>query len=760
MKLAIKRFLIIFFSAGLIFGCASTVTIGDNHEDDKTDIIKDDDDTTTDGDDVIIDPEPPVYIPKTECVSPEQGIFVLPNLLIFEKLLAGNSATLSFEVGNFGDKAVVLEGAYVSATREGMPVISPFSIEGVETSQTLEPPDPNVEFSPGVGVVTGNRVTVTVTFEPSQVGDYRGVILLHFEGLPDYDVHLTGSALNSIPTRTVSSCGELSENGATYTLDPPGEITEISAPGRCIYITGSNITFDMNGNTIRYGGNGANEQYGIHIYGANTVVKNGKVLQDTGAGDDSHGIMMNGPSTNTIIEYMEVYVSSHDSKNITAPYHAGLLDFRNNTLDSDVVTITSRHQWDGKVISTVPAVGNADTLARYGVHDNVIDGGAQAGIVISGDGSQVYGNIIKQNAYWTNDFSVGLKDHLGIGKGIEVFDNVMEPYSGRGMHILFKNNLVHHNLIRVKELSQNLNAGGNCQPGGTYGIQIEDSGIGTTGNLIYANHVVAIADECQAGGALRISGIGTDLDAEDFIAENEVNSNNAICNNIFEARRAEGTAEDANSMELAATSLDAGFLIKGNVIKADSNVFAITYDGAPNGAIFERNTLRKGDNLASNFRTIFSDSSSLETDRVEELYFLDNIIEDDIDFTNVSWKTDVLGQFFLGWILNVNVEDSSGNPIPNAYIQIRDAGGELVENAFYMSPTELNTFTTDENGFARIPVPEFIWTKPIGTSASASGLMEGLNPFTFFVDDGGGYVEIPGTYSVTGLDQELILIFP
>lgn len=648
----------------------------------------------------------PIVLPNSSQACLPEIANVVPNLLVFEKQIPGGNQTMSFVVSNGGSDDLTLQS-----------ITSPssiFQISGFAGATILSP---------------GEELPITVRFSPSSTGTFTGLIYLNFVELAQpKTVEVWGAGIAAFDPRPLSGCGTLAAAGATYTLQ-----NDISASGSCLSITAANVTLDLNGHTVSYSnasGSPAtcnisgtpNANCGIWVGAQGSVIKNGTVLQGAGAAPRDHAIYLGGGANYSDIEGTTITVSSTSSSNIAGEYKKGI-HIHGNTLVSHVRrTLLTRTQIaDGTLIQ----LGN-DALAttypqpvRHSIHDNVMIGGLQTVINIYSIGSQIYRNDISHDGIITNDFAIFLE-----GYEIEVFQNHIHPTDGRGIHVVGHGHVVRDNIIDVRELPRNCEVTVDhpieectpgCQAKGTYGIQIEGRTGSSTHSLIFGNDITAHADECEAQ-ALRVS---------------EASTSHRVCNNNFVTSRTAGSSVLAPAASFAAVTADDDFLIKNNLFMSDDKDIYLDWEGAT-GLRFTENTFERGPNAGSGFFLLKMGNGSSP---ISDIHLIDSVLGAGVDTQKTNWwRSD--NEYFLRWTLDLTVNNSSGQPLNNAQVTIRDAMGNVAFSG------------TTSGGKVSPLLAQF---RKVHTTGAASDVTTTYTPHTITITPSGGSAySVPGSVTMDG----------
>jgi hypothetical protein len=239
---------------------------------------------------------------------------------------------------------------------------------------------------------------------------------------------------------------------------------------------------------------------GLSKFGAatNATVKNGTIVQGRDAGTYSHGVLIYA-DTGAVLSNLDVMVHGANSSTLAGKdMYTNPVTISNNTLTSNVQTITSRDNFDGAVVKGL--VGSFT--------DNTIMNGPHGGIIVGGNGAAciISGNTIQLKAKYTNAFAI-----IGTASS-QIFNNTIlcgtGEYTARGIGLssgtASNPTKVYGNRIEVQNLPNNQEYEGNII-GGTYGIQVESA----SHIQIYDNEITAFGT--TKGYALRFTGVSTDV---------------------------------------------------------------------------------------------------------------------------------------------------------------------------------------------------------------------------------------------------------
>ncbi len=336
---------------------------------------------------------------------------------------------------------------------------------------------------------TAELLTIdTFTFEPGQTYQFavravRGTEMgafSHSLGLRVPDAAPPAPPAGAI---LVSAPGLLDQDGATYVLTG-----DIVADGTAFTITGRDITLDLAGFDITYGGLGDDNTPGIYsefLYDTgSTRITNGTITQSASAGgngagiefrgghdlefdhltittqgDDAHGIIAwDSPTGNVRVHHCDIAVNTTVVSNRSYPGVAGIwLGGVEQSCEVDHNRITKSPQWGIKVQGQT-------TNGYFWIHHNLVEG---------------------TETVVANGYMIGVHKPMA-----DVFENTLRGAS-RGIHVDGQDNfgndaLVHDNHVEAQD---QLNPEFPTYHW-THGIKLETARRAN----VYNNHVRAMAD--------------------------------------------------------------------------------------------------------------------------------------------------------------------------------------------------------------------------------------------------------------------------
>ena len=336
----------------------------------------------------------------------------------------------------------------------------------------------------------------------------------------------------STPTGTpLTACGDLTTTGTFYLAN---DVT--SSGGTCFWIDADNITLNLNGHTITYGGTTeslptpgivlADSFYTGIFQSGTTTNHNGFVLTGPGTIQDApsdatiqNAAIWAGQTAGNISpapSIKDVTFTTNGSKAnaIYATFTLSGWDVENNVVsmnNNTPLSLSDRSAFLGMAIHIGDPEQAAGVIADT-ISNNTITAAQQGGIRTTHQNAVIDGNDITFNSKTSNDFCI---DSPADGQTVHL--NNCHPTSGRGLHVNASNTTLSNNTINVIELKQNAEYGtppgtpNGCELDGTYGIQVEFDdfqGIAPTNVQISNNGITATAGDCDAIG-MRMTSMDT-----------------------------------------------------------------------------------------------------------------------------------------------------------------------------------------------------------------------------------------------------------
>lgn len=395
----------------------------------------------------------------------------------------------------------------------------------------------------------------------------------------------------------------------------------------------------------------------------NCTIKNGTIIQGGDGGVWSHGVLV-FRSGGAVVDGMNITVNGANSSAIAGEdSKAKVTTITNNTLTSNVRTLTSRDQFNAAVVYGLPGTFTGNTITN----------GPHAGFVVGGNGPPctISDNTIQLRAKYTNAFA------LAGTNGSQIFNNIINNGSGeftsRGIGVragIDANNptRVFNNVIHVQQLANSQEYEG-IPIGGTYGIQMENSRF----TEVYGNKVYVYGREAPCY-AFRFGPYDNPVGVSD----------NYVHDNLFVATRF------------------------GTEVTTRSGTFKASFEGAGSEALrFENNTLETNDVILecewSNFdiqknHLKVNPSTGTAHPIISQYFpgkdphsiatFGDMTFEDDASRSYLENATvrnygtaghdDNRTAFGMVWTTTIQVNDGTSEPVAGASVSITDATGAEV----------------------------------------------------------------------------------
>ncbi len=481
----------------------------------------------------------------------------------------------------------------------------------------------------------------------------------------------------------IDAPGILDKPGATYVLTE-----DVTAERTAFMIKGDDITLDLGGHTVTYGtAIGVDRSSGVFLRptggeepfvgvpkegfggGDRFTLQNGRIVQGPQPLADKlatrSGRILDAAGNTPGRSCMAVYVrgcQGLEIKNITTEVNSRDSDnlyvrdcadahIHDNHCISRVREITDRH-WPGTGVITVAGVrGPMD------IHHNVIDGGGQWGIRVSGgDGLtghlvQVHHNIIRHRSYTTNGYAVGASS-----PNMQIFANVIKPEAGRGIHLTGSSIDCCNNIVDVRE-----------KPNPEYprtrahGIKLE----GCRHTLVHHNFSRAVAAEGYGDAAPLDFSVGT-------------HSANRVYKNTVVARREPNAGEFwAASINLYSVHPRTLTQVHDNVFKTNHLHFRVDWGGARDFNFTGNRFETTGDPQDYRF-WLFLQSSRAES---RNMTLLDNQLVGHTDCRKLGPLHPRIPRQGIEvrvlWTVTVNVVDPSGRGVGGALITAEENGKEI-----------------------------------------------------------------------------------
>jgi VCBS repeat-containing protein len=378
------------------------------------------------------------------------------------------------------------------------------------------------------------------------------------------DTHYVANSQNDAPYLAAPLNDVIVDQSAPLILSTPGQTyqlqTSLRFTGNGIYIAAANVTLDLNGHTIYYGGQNTNTvndhlkgAHGVVLYvnwhnteisipGAtsptNAIIKNGSIVHE-GTGAVSHAIYGRDGLGATV---RDIRAEANGKDTHSVYFYSGSFSLYDNVLISRASDSFNRHSG--------PANVHGVTVTA---HNNVLIGG-NSGFAVLGD-SEIIGNVIAHDGHVTNGYGVWLYR----ASNVLVKDNLILPSNGRGVllnagdNIQVFDNVILHLEAPNAEFGESLNppairsrydTNGNTISGNT-GLGIAGGDVGLTsasglyltedgtGSSSFVNNnlttiLVGERNYTHYAQPVTFEGHGSQSQSQDIISNNVFRSNDSL----------------------------------------------------------------------------------------------------------------------------------------------------------------------------------------------------------------------------------------
>ncbi|MCB4756100.1 MAG: hypothetical protein LHV69_03555 [Elusimicrobia bacterium] len=395
----------------------------------------------------------------------------------------------------------------------------------------------------------------------------------------------------------------------------------------------------------RTGGNGS---------ASGAILRNGTVRQGRAFGEESHGVFFAALNRNIEVANMNITVQGANSINILVHENCHGIRLHDNTLTSDVKTITSRDNGDGIMIHVVQGASGVE------IFNNTLMGGPQGGISLARttDISKIHGNTIYLKTRYSNGFGI-------ISHDAEVYNNTINchegDYSCRGMYVSDNSN-VHNNIVHARELPRNQEYDGCCL-GGAYGVQLE----GGLNIDFYDNTVSAYSNECVAA-AFRTNEPWQGVDGKPW-------GDMRVKNNRFVAVQ-QGPEPSYSFKADTIQEPEAKLKFENNILETNSR-WIIGYDFK--NQLFRSNTFVLNQKYGGPFLPFIDEGNESDIRFIDNRYDSLQTKQDFVNsfFTNSRGNPSATASYYLGWYLTV-ITQNGASPLPNTSVSVFDKGNNQV----------------------------------------------------------------------------------
>ena len=241
---------------------------------------------------------------------------------------------------------------------------------------------------------------------------------------------------NRIPGQMAGPPFVLDRAGATYILTQ-----DVKADGTALDITAPDVTLDLDGHTVVFGDNTAEQVRGVwaHSPGKATIC-NGHIVQGARSKAYSAAVESRWRDAPTEVFGISTDVHLRCAYPIKFLGKAANVALHHNLLFSRVVDIESRHYPGNDLLRLdISAGGNIV------VHDNVLTEGCHVGIRLSGEGRrvEVHHNDIRHHQQYVNGYAIAASC-----PGMDIHHNRITS-CGRGVHLTREGIRLHDNHLDI-----------------------------------------------------------------------------------------------------------------------------------------------------------------------------------------------------------------------------------------------------------------------------------------------------------------------
>jgi hypothetical protein len=231
--------------------------------------------------------------------------------------------------------------------------------------------------------------------------------------------------------------------GPPYVLDQPNTcyiLTEdVSTEGNAFRIEAEGVTLDLDGHTVLFGDNTADQVFGVRfVYDGTATLCNGHIAQGARSGNYSCAIRSNSRPYATEVYGITTDVHLKCAYPVNWHSQANCVHIHHNHLYSRVTELESRH-YPGNAILRMYITGG-----DISIHDNLITEGCHRGIQITNAGTnvEVNNNDIRHHQQYVNGYAL-------IPSANSNFHHNRVTSTGRGAHLNAENIDFHDNYINI-----------------------------------------------------------------------------------------------------------------------------------------------------------------------------------------------------------------------------------------------------------------------------------------------------------------------
>ena len=255
------------------------------------------------------------------------------------------------------------------------------------------------------------------------------------------------SRILKFTTQNKKNALRIPEHGQSppFVLDKPGALyiltEDVVANGTAFVITGDNVTLDLDGHTVIFGGNTDEQVRGVWVKNeGKATICNGHIVQGARSKEYSTAVESRWRAQPTEIFGISTDVHLRCGYPMKFLGAAADVHIHHNNLYSRVTEIVSRHYPGNDLLRLDIKGGNVH------VHDNLLTEGCHVGLRLTGEGLNVEAdhNDIRHHQQYVNGYAIaascsGMRIHSNkitscgrgvhlTGEGIQLYDNYLDIY--------------------------------------------------------------------------------------------------------------------------------------------------------------------------------------------------------------------------------------------------------------------------------------------------------------------------------------------
>jgi Calx-beta domain/Beta-agarase/YXIM esterase-like, galactose-binding domain-like len=447
---------------------------------------------------------------------------------------------------------------------------------------------------------------------------------------------------------------------------------------------------------------------------ADFTVTNGFILQGQGDGYASSPLFFRSLPGLTV-DHVETHATGMDTQSLEATYAKVRVNVLNSTFREDIDNISNR-------IQSFATLKLNNISAPILVENNHLLGSPQIGIMLARNDPQytvkILGNEFVQNTVVTNGYAI----ILSAVQNFEIAGNTVHSISGKGFNLdgytdtLLGHGTIHDNNVDVQERANREYPHGLESVGLRLRNTVDQKGpqrdIAIYNNVFTARTGPGLVEQAY-GARISYANINGAMDDAGISLEN----------NTFQAI-AETTDPTYHAKALVLDSIDAGvgLRIANNVLESNDIALALTDSGGGVSDVdLVSNTLRlSSEGPARPFTGILAGYYNRE---IHDVRIFDTRLENGAT-GNIVFAGTGVKDLSVGWLLDVTVQDSAGNPAAGASVSVRDRDGTVIYSG-----------TSGSDGtITGIPVVTTVYRQ---TTTNPSQVTEDLRgPFEVLATDG------------------------